>query len=82
MNNYEGFLGTELEPGTEPRAHATAEVAATQKAIEDAERAYWALRAELLGQVGPTWTPGASQVSDWFSDEDTVYDGLTEEDDP
>jgi hypothetical protein len=54
-----------------------ADMAAAQAEVEGAEDALWQLREQLLGWTRPPWAPGATQTSEWFSDEDTIYDRST-----
>jgi hypothetical protein len=58
--------------------HDANEMRAAQEAVEAAEDHLWQLREELLGWVRPPWAPSAALTSDWFSDEDAVYDDLPE----
>jgi hypothetical protein len=66
----------------ESRSEQAASEEATQRLAEAytevgaAEAELWRLREELLGWVRPSWTPRASAVADWFSDEDRVYDDV------
>lgn len=75
---YERFLGGELQPGQPVPVHDANEMRAAQEAVEAAEDHLWQLREELLGWVRPPWAPSAALTSDWFSDEDAVYDDLPE----
>ena len=75
---YDRFLGGELQPGQPIPVHDADEMRAAQEAIEAAEDHLWQLREELLGWVRPPWVPSAALTSDWFSDEDAVYDDLPE----
>ena len=61
--------------------HDAREMAEAQAAIESAGAELWRLREDLLGWHRPAWAARATLVSDWFSDEDSVYDaphGLVE----
>ena len=69
--NYEKYLGGGNE-SDEPIP--VSDVAAAQEAIESAERGLWRLREKYLGWQRPSWAPSASQETDWFSQEDEVYD--------
>jgi len=71
---YERFIGTTLTPGEDVPAHNAREMAEAQEAGDTAEAELWRLREELLGWRRPGWAPRAALVSDWFSDEDSVYD--------
>ena len=51
-------------------------VVRAQAGVQHAEAELWHVREELLGWARPTWSPSATQVADWFSDEDCVYDDL------
>jgi hypothetical protein len=75
---YEVFLGGALQPGQPVPVHNAEEMRAAQEAVEAAEDHLWQLREELLGWVRPPWAPSAALTSDWFSDEDAVYDDLPE----
>ena len=75
---YERFLGGELQPGQPVPVHDANEMRGAQEAIEGAEDRLWQLREKLLGWDRPAWAPSAALTSDWFSDEDAVYDDLTE----
>lgn|GEM_PF-1818746 len=75
---YERFLGGPLEPGQALPVHDAREVEAAQERVAAAEDRLWQLREELLGWARPPWAPSAALVSDWFSDEDSVYDDLPE----
>lgn len=75
---YERFLGGPLVPGEPVPVHDAREMAEAQAAIESAESELWRLREELLGWHRPAWAPRATLVSDWFSDEDSVYDARTD----
>jgi hypothetical protein len=75
---YEPFIGQELrreEPV--PIANAT-ELREAQERVDAAEGRLWELREKLLGWARPAWVPRASLVSDWFSDDDAVYDQVTD----
>jgi len=71
---YEQFRGGPLEPGQDVPVHDADAMAAAQAEIQAAEEDLWRLREELLGWSRPAWAPPASLVSDWFSEEDRVYD--------
>ena len=60
------------------RALDVGEMKAAQEAVEAAEDHLWQLREELLGWARPSWAPGAALTSDWFSEEDSVYDDVPE----
>ncbi len=75
---YDRFLGGTLTPGEQAPVHDAREVAEAQAAIESAEAELWRLREELLGWHRPAWAQRATLVSDWFSEEDSVYDGRTD----
>lgn len=60
------------------RADAAGDMKAAQEAVEAAEDRLWQLREELLGWARPSWAPGAALTSDWFSEEDSVYDDVPE----
>ena len=75
---YERFRGGDLEPGQPVPVHDANEMRVAQEAVEAAERQLWELREELLGWVRPPWAPSAALTSDWFSEEDAVYDDLPE----
>lgn len=72
---YEQFLGAELAPGQAVRMHDAREMASAQAAIESADEELWKLREALLGWTRPSWARALS-VTDWFSEEDAVYDDL------
>ena len=57
-------------------------VRAAQERVEGAEVRLWELRDRLLGWSRPSWAASASLMSDWFSDEDSVYDELAEDRQP
>ena len=75
---YEKFLGGALERGAPVPVRDARELQAAQERVEEAENRLWRLREELLGWPRPPWAPSAALVSDWFSDEDSVYDDLPE----
>ena len=75
---YERFLGGPLEPDQPVPVHDAAEIKAAQEAVEAAEDQLWQLREELLGWVRPSWAPSAALTSDWFSEEDSVYNDVPE----
>ena len=75
---YERFVGGALEPGQPVAVHDAEVVKAAQAAIEAAEDRLWQLREELLGWARPSWAPSAALTSDWFSEEDSVYDDVPE----
>ena len=75
---YEQFVGGPLGPGDQVPVHDAREMSEAQAAIESAEAELWRLREELLGWHRPAWAPRATLVSDWFSDEDSVYDARTD----
>lgn len=52
------------------------ELAAAQSRVDQAEAKLWSVRERLLGWHRPSWAPSATQVADWLSDEDAVYDSL------
>jgi hypothetical protein len=76
--SYERFLGGPLEPGEATPVHNADEMKHAQEAVEAAEDRLWQLREALLGWARPSWAPTAALTSDWFSDEDTVYDDVPE----
>lgn len=79
VDAYEEFLGRELKPGEPvPVASATA-MREVQERIETAEAHLWELRERFLGWSRPSWAPSATLVSDWFSEEDAVYDEFTDD---
>ena len=78
MAAYEPFVGGQLEPGQEIPAHNADEMRGAQEAVEAAEDHLWQLREELLGWNRPSWAPSAALTSDWFSEEDAVYDDVPE----
>ena len=73
---YEPFIGREVSPDDELRVHDAALMAAAQRELESAEDELWRLREGLLGWARPPWTPSASLMADWFSDEDAIYDNV------
>ncbi|MHB8464848.1 MAG: hypothetical protein ACYDH6_06740 [Acidimicrobiales bacterium] len=75
---YEGLLGGELQPTQPVSIRDANEMRAAQEALEAAEDLLWQLRDELLAWARPPWAPSAALTSDWFSDEDAVYDDLPE----
>lgn len=75
---YEPFNGGPLDPGQAVPVHDADEMKAAQEAVEAAEDALWQLREDLLGWTRPPWAPGAALTSDWFSEEDAVYDDVPE----
>lgn len=75
---YERFLGGPLVPGQPVPVHRAAEVNSAQEAIEGAEDRLWQLREDLLGWARPSWAASAALTSDWFSEEDSVYDDVPE----
>ena len=77
VDSYERFLGVPLEGQPVP-VHDDAEMRRAQEQVQAAEDYLWQLREQLLGWVRPLWAPRATLTSDWFSDEDTVYDDLPE----
>lgn len=76
--DYERFLGGPLDPGKPVPVHNATDMRAAQEAVETAEDRLWQLREELLGWARPSWAPGAALTSDWFSEEDSVYDDVPE----
>lgn len=66
----------ESQPGQASSEEAARRLAEASAEVGAAEAELWKLREELLGWVRPSWTPRASAVADWFSDEDRVYDGV------
>lgn len=75
---YEPLLGGPLVPGQSVPVHSAGDMKAAQEAVETAEDRLWRLREELLGWARPSWAPSASLTSDWFSEEDSVYDDVSE----
>ena len=75
---YESFVGGALESGQSVSVHDAEVVKAAQAAVEAAEDRLWQLREELLGWARPSWAPSAALTSDWFSEEDSVYDDVPE----
>jgi hypothetical protein len=71
---YERCGGQILVPGRQIHALDAAALGEAQQAIRVAEDRLWQLREELLGWTRPPWAPSAALVTDWFSDEDTIYD--------
>lgn len=76
---YEAFLGRELRPDEPVPAMDGTAMREAQERIEAAEASVWELRERLLGWSRPSWAPSATLVSDWFSDEDSVYDELADD---
>ena len=75
---YERFLGHELgSEDTVPIARVD-DLREAQARVDAAESRLWELREKLLGWTRPPWVPRASLVSDWFSDDDAIYDQLTD----
>jgi len=54
------------------------EMADAHKRVTDAEAELWRLREELIGWVRPPSLPAATFVTDWFSEEDEVFDKMGE----
>lgn len=76
VDAYEEFLVGALKPNEPaPVANATA-MREAQERVEVAESRLWELRERYLGWSRPSWAPSATLVSDWFSDEDAIYDEL------
>lgn len=75
---YERFLGGALEPGQDAPVRDAREMQAAQEAVEAAEDRLWQLREDLLDWARPSWAPSAALTSDWFSEEDSVYDDVPE----
>ncbi len=75
---YESFVGGRPEAGKSAPVHDLDEMRRAQAEVESAEDRLWQLREALLGWTRPSWSPSASLTSDWFSDEDAVYDDLPE----
>ena len=76
---YEEFLGRELKPSEPVPVHSATAMREAQERVEVAEARLWGLRERYLGWSRPSWAPSATLVSDWFSDEDSVYDELAED---
>lgn len=75
---YERFVGGPLEHGQPIAVQNADEMRAAQEGVEAAEDRLWQLREELLGWTRPSWAPSAALTSDWFSEEDAVYDDVPE----
>lgn len=75
---YSGLVNGPLEPDQPAPVADADEIGRVQEAVEAAEDHLWKLREELLGWGRPAWVPSASLTSDWFSEEDAVYDDLPE----
>lgn len=75
---YERFLGGALEPGQDAPVRDAREMQAAQEAVEAAEDRLWKLREDLLNWARPSWAPSAALTSDWFSEEDEIYDDVPE----
>ena len=78
VDGYQSFLGGELAPGANVKVHDARDMAEAQSQVAVAEDRLWKVREELLGWARPAWAPSAALVSDWFSEEDAVYDDLPE----
>ena len=78
VKNYEQYLGGELKPGTPIPVVRANELRDAQKRIEVSEENLWKLRERYFGWSRPASTPGASLVTDWFSEEDADYDQVSE----
>jgi hypothetical protein len=76
VDAYTPFLGRELRPGEDVPVHRLEDVARAQAAIETAEAELWRLREELLGWAPTPGAPKASQMAEWFSEEDRIYDDV------
>jgi hypothetical protein len=74
ISKYQPFEARELEPGDDTPAQDGDAMAAAQAEVQEAEAALWRVRQELLGWERPQWGTSAALVSDWFSDEDRIYD--------
>jgi hypothetical protein len=75
---YAPFASGPLEPGQPDSGQYAPDMKRAQEAVEAAENRLWQLREELLGWARPSWAPRAALTSDWFSDEDSVYDDVPE----
>lgn len=73
---YEHLRSGALPPGEDIESHGRDETAQAQAAIESAEEELWRAREDLLGWKRPTSALKAVRTSEWFSDEDAVYDDL------
>lgn len=76
--SYERFLGGSLDAGQPAPVHDASEIQAAQESVEAAEDQLWQLREKLLGWTRPSSAPGAGFTSDWFSEEDSIYDDAPE----
>ena len=74
VEDYEAFLGKELQPGADVPVVKADEMLAAQERVEAAERRLWGLREHLLGWIRPPWAPPATLVSDWILEEDPGYE--------
>jgi hypothetical protein len=71
VKNYARFeRRAPLRAGEEAPSHDFEEMLAAQKEVREAEADLWKLRETLLGWHRPTWAPAATQVSDWFLEEE------------
>lgn len=68
------FIDGPLAPSEDVPIHGADAIAAAQARIDTAEQNLWRVREELLGWKRPSWAQRAADVTDWFSDEDRVYD--------
>ncbi|MEO7296616.1 MAG: hypothetical protein ABIZ57_10775 [Candidatus Limnocylindria bacterium] len=75
---YESFVGGALTSGDTAVVHNADEMRRAQEAVGGAEDRLWQLREDLLGWTRPSWVPSAALTSDWFSEEDAVYDDVPE----
>jgi hypothetical protein len=78
VKNYEQYLGGELKAGTPIPVVSASELREAQQRIEEAEENLWKLRERFLGWSRPASAPRASLVADWFSEEDSDYDQVSE----
>lgn len=70
----EPFRGGELPTNGDIEPKDGTAMARAYKQIDEAERELWALRERFLGWPRPVSAIPAREVTDWFSEEDTIYD--------
>ena len=74
VETYQRFEGVQQNAADPVPVHDSQAMAQAQAEAQAAESELWRVREELLGWARPAWAPSATQVADWFSDEDRVYD--------